>query len=589
MLVLLVTMLLCSSCAKKSEDRSSVISSDIEAKEDVYIIYTNDVHSYINNEAKDDDGNTVKLLTYASVKAIKDQYEAEGKKVLLVDCGDAVQGTAYGSFDQGESVIELMNATGYDLATLGNHEFDYGQFRLFELMEKASFPYVSCNFYSVETDETVLEPYKLFDIGGLKIAFIGISTPDTINSSTPAYFQNEKGEYIYGFRSGEDGSGLYKAVQDTIDAIGDNADYIIGLGHLGVDGSSIPYTSREVIENTSGLDAFIDGHSHTVMQGEIIKDKNGNDVLLTQTGSYLTNIGVMKITADGEISTELVNDFADRDEKIDALTEKVVEDVETALGEKIAVLENNLYITDEAGENRLIRYRETNLGDLISDSVYYYINKIEGLNCDVALVNGGGIRANVEAGDINYLTSKTIQPFGNVICLLNVTGQQIKDMLEYSTMYLGITSDEGKPYEFGGYLHFAGLTYEVDTSYESTIVLDEDGGYKSGPTGEYRVSNIMIYNKDTGVYEELDLNKTYAVGGINYILRNGGNGYNMFDDNLIKDYIGEDYLIAAEYLKMFDKDADGEVHISNDNAPVNCYNSYLFDYENPVGSGRVIE
>ena len=210
---------------------------------DVVVLYTNDVHTHVDNEG----------LRYSNVAAMKKEYEALGAEVLLVDAGDHIQGTAYGSMDKGATIIELMNAAGYDLATLGNHEFDYGMDGALNAIQWAAFPYVSANFYheanGVKTG-TVLEAYRVFDFGDLEVAFVGVTTPETFTKSTPAYFQDGKGNYIYGIAGGTDGAELYAAVQTAIDAAAQEADIVIGLGHLGDDAASKPWTSEEVITNT---------------------------------------------------------------------------------------------------------------------------------------------------------------------------------------------------------------------------------------------------------------------------------------------------------------------------------------------------
>ena len=263
-----------------------------EPTEDVVILYTNDVHTYIDGP-----------LSYDVIAGLKASLEETYGNVLLVDAGDAVQGTAFGSMDKGKTIVELMNAAGYDLATLGNHEFDYGMDGAMNVIDWAEYPYISCNFYHEKNGvkgETVLAPYEIFEIGGRKIAFIGITTPESFTKSTPAYFQDDNGNYIYGISGGENGDALYADVQATIDSV--EADYVIALGHLGVDPASQPWTSEEVIANVTGLDAFIDGHSHTTI---VSKDVNGT--LLTQTGEYFGNIGMMLIDGEtGEISTELI-------------------------------------------------------------------------------------------------------------------------------------------------------------------------------------------------------------------------------------------------------------------------------------------
>ena len=265
-------------------------------KADVTILYTNDVHTYIDNKSP--------KPTYAAIAALKKSIEDTGRDVLLVDAGDHIQGTAYGSMDDGATIIELMNEAGYDIATLGNHEFDYGMARAKAIIKEADFPYVSCNWVDLRTGLRVLPAVKLFPAGGKWIAFVGITTPESFTKSTPAYFMNAKQtKYIYDILGGDDGRKLYDAVQKAIDKAKTlGADIIIGLGHLGVDPSSSPWTSEEVIANTTGFDAFIDGHSHTVMENKQVYDAAGKAVTLTQTGSYFANVGEMTIAADGTIS-----------------------------------------------------------------------------------------------------------------------------------------------------------------------------------------------------------------------------------------------------------------------------------------------
>ena len=282
---------------------------------DITILYTNDVHTYIDKKSPE--------LTYAAIAALKKSYQDAGKNVLLVDAGDHIQGTAYGSMDEGASIIQLMNAAGYDVATPGNHEFDYGMARAKEAMAEADFPYLSSNWVNLPLGNRVLPDVKYFTIGGRVIAFVGITTPETFTKSTPAYFMDKSQKrYIYDILGGDDGQKLYKAVQKSIDKAKLLADYVIGLGHLGVDPSSSPWTSREVIQHTSGLDAFIDGHSHTKMECEWVKDLSGKAVALTQTGSYFANVGEMTIKTDGSIATRLISSYEGSD--------SVVEGIQTA-------------------------------------------------------------------------------------------------------------------------------------------------------------------------------------------------------------------------------------------------------------------
>ena len=546
-------------------------------KSDVTILYTNDVHTYIDKQSP--------KLTYAAIADLKQSYQNAGKDVLLVDAGDHVQGTAYGSMDEGASIIKLMNAAGYDVATPGNHEFDYGMDRAKAIMKEADFPYLSCNWVDLRTTLRVLPSVKVFVRGGRRIAFVGVTTPETFTKSTPAYFMDKaQRKYIYDIQGGEDGKKLYDAVQKAIDKAKLLADVVIGLGHLGVDPSSSPWTSEEVIAHTSGFDAFIDGHSNTVMENKQVQDASGKAVTLTQTGSYFANVGEMTIAADGTITTKLIPTHEGMDAGIAAMQTGWVNTVDDMLGEKIAVGDSDFYVSDPATGKRRIRSAETNLGDFVADGIYTYFNEVEKLHCDVAIMNGGGIRADVPAGDWTFKTCKQVSPFGNVACLMSVTGKQIQDALEFAARFAG---EDGK--ENGGFLQVAGATYEIHTDIPNTVQTDEKNVWIGSATGTPRVQNVKIYDKASGSYLPLDPGATYALAGMNYTLRNLGDGFAMFDGaELIKDYVSEDYLVMSTYAMIFDgADAAGLPHLSSANSPLAAYPGYLLNYEQPYGAGRI--
>ncbi len=557
----------------------TIVAQDPDSfMEDVTILYTNDVHSYINNT----DG-----LSYASVAALKKELIAKGENVILADAGDHAQGTAYGGMDEGASIISIMNATGYDVTTLGNHEFDYGLYRAFSLMEQAEFPYVSCNFTQTDTGECVLPAYQIIEVGGIKVAFVGISTPETLTKSSPTYFMDENAEnYLYHFAEGGDGQEFYRMIQSAVDEASVEADYVIALGHLGVDESSSPYTSREVIANTTGFDAFIDGHSHSTIESEQVTDASGNSVILTQTGSHMNAIGKMTLGQNG-VQAALITDYAGRDEQIVEMEQTRINEVEESLGKQIAVCEKKLYISDADNGNRLVRKAETNLGDLEADAIYYYFNETSDLECDVAIMNGGGIRSDIEAGEITYNTCKTVNPFGNVVCLMRVSGQQILDALEWGSRVTGADA------ECGGFLQVAGMKYTIDTGRTPNVVEGDDGiwcGRASDDRLSYRVTEVEIYNRVTNEYEPIVLDKLYDIAGVNYTLRNFGDGFFMFKDaEVVLDYAGEDYMILASYLGSFSSGADGYPVVSTENSPLSGWNGYLLDYENPTGAGRIVQ
>ena len=534
------------------------------------ILHTNDVHGAIAG--------------YAYITALKADYEAKGAEVILVDAGDYSQGTSYVSVTKGLDAIEMMNAAGYDAATPGNHEFDYGMDRAKAIMKEADFPYLSCNWVDLRTTLRVLPSVKVFVRGGRRIAFVGVTTPETFTKSTPAYFMDKaQRKYIYDIQGGEDGKKLYDAVQKAIDKAKLLADVVIGLGHLGVDPSSSPWTSKEVIEHTSGFDAFIDGHSHTKMECEWVKDLSGKAVALTQTGSYFANVGEMTIKADGSIATRLISSYEGSDSAVADIQNAWVASVDDMLGEKIAVADTNFYISDPETGKRRIRMAETNLGDFVADGIYTYFNEVEKLHCDVAIMNGGGIRADVPAGDWTFKTCKQVSPFGNVACLMSVTGKQIQDALEFAARFAGTEKENG------GFLQVAGATYEIHTDIPNTVQTDEKNVWIGSATGTPRVQNVKIYDRANGTYVPLDENKTYALAGMNYTLRNLGDGFAMFDGaELIKDYVSEDYLVMSTYAMTFGGvDAEGLPHLTTANSPLADYPGYLINYEDPYGAGRI--
>lgn len=534
------------------------------------ILYTNDVHTYID-----------KALSYDNIAAYKQELAKDGD-VLLVDAGDHISGRAFGSMDKGETIIKLMNAAGYDLATLGNHELDFGMQRALKLKEEAEYPYISCNFYHEKDGikgDTVLDSYKIFNLGGRRVAFVGVTTPESFTKSTPKNFQDEEGKYIYGIAGGTDGKELYEAVQTAIDEASKKADIVIGLGHLGDDPAANPWNSEDVIANTSGFAAFIDGHSHSTVATTKIEDKNGDTVILSQTGSYFASFGKMTISAEGEISSELVTEYTGSDEAVKEIKDAWVSKVDGEYDTTIAETEINFTIQYENG-NRAVRASETNMGDLTADAYYWFATNA-GLDPDIALQNGGGIRAGVNAGKWTYNSCKTVNPFGDRLCVVEITGQQILDALEFGARFT--TGDADNLNENGGFLQVAGCSFEVDTSVPNTVKIDDKNIWTGAPDA-YRVSNVKIYNKETKAYEPLDLEKTYRVAGLGGNLYYCVDGFSMYEGGThVLDGLTEDYLAIAGYVQAF---KDGKITTAN--SPLAEYENYLINYETASGAGRIV-
>lgn len=506
------------------------------AEEDIIILFTNDVHCGI-----EDDIGYAGFAAYASACREKTPY------VTLVDCGDAIQGDVIGTVSRGEYIVDIMNQVGYDYAIPGNHEFDYGMEQLAMLMEKADATYLGANIAYTGAGESALPdmaPYAIEEYGDTAVAFIGVTTPWSTSSSSPSNFMDENGEYVYDFAGGEDGEELYALVQTYVDECrAAGADYVILLAHLGDVSVESPYSSVDVIENTTGIDAVLDGHSHSVIPSRFVTDEAGEDVLLVSTGTKLNNIGQLVITPAGGVYGGLVSEYSAVDEETDAFVQSIKANYEEEVNRVVAHSDMTLSIADGEGY-RLVRCRETAIGNLCADA-YRAIT-----GADIAAVNGGGIRADLSAGDITYADIIAVHPYGNTLCMVEATGQEILDALEVAARFT-TAEYKGDGYsmgEDGGFLSVSGMRYTIDTSIEHSVVTDENDTFVE-VTGARRVKNAEVLNAETGDYEPLDPEKTYTFACHNYIIKEGGNGQIMFQDNeLLIDEALLDYEVLVNYL-----------------------------------------
>ena len=499
----------------------------------INVLYTNDVHCAID-----------KNLGYDTLSTVKQALLAQGNEVLLVDNGDAFQGGNVGSFSKGEFIIDIMNAVGYDVAVPGNHDFDYRAENFFKLIEKAEFPFISCNFLDLNGN-TILDPYFIKEVGGVKLGFVGICTDSTMLASRPTNFQNEDGEVVYDFCRDESGEKLYTVVQKAVDDVRDEgADYVIALAHLGIDENDYGRTSSAVITHTHGIDVMLDAHSHTVMSGEKVKNDEGKEVLLTSTGTALEYIGCLTIDPNGKISSTLIDDNGVGD---------IISDINDAMSEiAVQVVGHSsfdMYINDPKTGERMVRNCETNLADFCTDA-YRTV-----LGSDIAIINGGGVRADLPAGDITYGALLSVSPFGNTIVVCKASGQQILDMLEMGVVLL--------PASDPTLMHVSGMSYTVDLNVESSVETEVDGNF-IGVKGERRVKNVMVGG------EPLDPEKTYTIAGADFTLKDGGEGMNMFlDCEFLPGADSTDIQLLITYLTDV---LGGEVSE---------------DYADPYGQGRL--
>lgn len=488
---------------------TTVFAAD-EKSNDIVILHTDDAHCGVNDN-----------LGYAGVAAYKAEMKKTHNYVALVDCGDAIQGESIGTLSAGAYLVDIMNEVGYDFATFGNHEFDYKLPQLAKLTKQAKYQYLACNFKYIGkgTSDLNYKPYEIVTYGDKKVAFIGIVTPESFTKSTPAYFQDESGNYIYSFSEDETGTALYETVQKTVDEVrAAGADYVIAMGHLGNEGITDRWTSKAVIANTTGIDAVLDGHDH-IAGVQKVANKDGKQIVLTEPGTKFENLGKLTIKTDGTITAELISpkEFTEKDAGITAYITKLTDTFKEYVSKVVAKSSIALPDKDENG-NRLVRNHETALGDLCADAFRVM------MDADIGIMNGGGIRKPIKAGDITLDNILSVFPWGNLPCKMEVTGQTVLDMLEMGAI--------NYPEESGGFLSVSGLKYTIMAGVPSSIELTDKGEF-SKVAGKYRVTNVQVLNKKTNEYEPLDLNKTYTLGGLEYTILYCGDGFTMFNDSKV--------------------------------------------------------
>lgn len=499
------------------------------AADDIVILYTGDVHGGVSDN-----------ISLAGVSAYAKEKKAKTSYVEIVDAGDALSGTAIANASKGKYAVDAMNAAGYAIAVPGVHDFDFGVDRLVdELASAANYQYVSANFaYSAGTT-TVFKPYKLATYGKVKIAYVGISDPETIEKSE-ASFKNSSGSDIYDFANGQNGKELYDVVQSAIDsAKNEGADYVVAIGHLSSTGTSV-FTPKSVIQNTTGINAFIAGNSHTAISGEQVKNKDGTEVLLTSAGAALKNIGVLTLSPGKSVSSQLVSSYALRDiqtkDTIDALTDAYNAEMKGSF----AVSHHKMIAADSDGV-RLVGKTETNLGDLCADAYK------AATDADIAFAEAREIQGELEVGDISYSDVVKVLPGNESISVVKVSGYNILDALEMASRLCPSNNE--------GFLQISGVTFDIQETVKSTVTLDTQGKF-TGVQKDYRVTNVKVGGKD------LDLMGSYTVAGTNELL-SGDTGYTMFsegtvvkanaaiDNQALSDYISRNLggVIGDKYAK----------------------------------------
>ena len=521
-LLLVLCLILSLSCTAFAADEAKPLTGK------TVILHSNDVHGAID--------------LYAAMASLKADYEAQGAEVILADAGDYSQGTVYVSVHKGADAVAMMNATGYDVATIGNHEFDYGYAQLAENMKAAKFKVLCADVLGAD-GKTIFDANTIIEKGGVKIGFFGLETPEAQTKANPKLIEGLK------FLAGKDGKELYACADAQVKALKEQgADLIVCLSHLGIDGSSEPYTSYDLAKNVKGIDFIIDGHSHSV----ITAGPNGEAI--QSTGTAFANIGVITIdnatkkivgnelkaiwhtekNADGKSVT--VVDYKTRDEKVAAAAKAIIDPIDKAYGEKFAVSEVALNGAKAPNGNR---DSETNLGDLITDAMLWKVLADAEITVAkenvVAITNGGGIRASIGVGDVTKKDINTVLPFGNTLAVVYVKGSELLEALEASTYCT--------PESIGGFPQVAGMQFKVAT-YETYDKNDESYPNSTyyGPKTINRVSIGSINGKD------FDPEATYAVITNNFVAGGGDTYYafaaatNQFDTGLPLDEVVMEYI-----------------------------------------------
>ena len=496
---------------------------------DIVILYTNDVHCGVDD-----------FIGYAGLEYYKHEMQKLTPYVTLVDAGDWAQGATMGTISHGKYIIEIMNAMHYDFAIPGNHEFDYGWAQFEKISRDIACGFTSCNLRDLRTGQLVFKPYRIFTYGEVKVAFVGACTPESLTKSTPSFFMDDNGEFIYSFDEDDNGDKLAASIQKAVDdARAEGADYVIVVGHLGeYESVTRPeWTAPVLATKTRGIDAFIDGHSHEITPALYFKNADSKDVVVTQSGTKLHNIGKVTITTDGQVKTELISSVDSRDEKINAVIAGIKEHYQGITTQHLTYTSFDLRATDDDGK-WLLRNAETNLCNLVADAMLYSARETKTGKADIGMCNAGGIRTNIMAGDVSYQNALSVMPFGNTVCMIEITGQTLLDELEHGARML--------PERNGGLLHVAGMTYTVDTRIPSPVKVDSYN-MMAGIEGERRVRDVKVNG------EPVDPAKTYRVVSLSYVLMAKGDGHIFEGAKLVEsDYaVGSDAL--AHYLKTFER------------------------------------
>lgn len=517
-----------------------IVAFACKRKDNIVILYDNDVHCAVEG--------------YAKMAGVKNELKKQTPYVSVVSCGDFAQGDVIGTLSEGGSIVKIMNKVGYDVVVFGNHEFDYGFHTMEELGYQLRATVVSCNLINKKTDKTLFKPYIIKEYGPTKVAYIGVITPETLTSSPNLFedidyisqFDAENNVVNYEFEGDFCADSLYGQVQKYVDAArSQGADIVVVLAHLGDEllDKTMP-TSVSLIEQTNGIDVVLDGHAHHTIVDTLIANNQNQMVHLSSTGSNFKNIGQLTIAPDNTLSMQLlpVDTLTAVDDSVKALVDTLKNHTLVFGQERVGRTPFPL-IANDANGNRIVRKKETNLANFCTDAFRIM------LDTDIALINAGGIRDNIAAGDITYNDLLRVFPFNNTVCIATLTGCQLIDVLEFSTRFF--------PKESGGLMHVSGLRYTLfENCYPHTFYYDERGLFmgkvspKSNipPPPSGRIRYVQIWDKKQQKYIPIEPEKEYTLAAFDYHLKELGDQGILRYAQLKEDYKGQDVDILARYI-----------------------------------------
>lgn len=466
--------------------KTSVGISSTTQDRSIVVLYDNDAHCGIEG--------------YAKMAGMRDAI-ADTAWTAVVSSGDYLQGGTAGAISKGQYIIDVMKHVGYDAVTLGNHEFDYKMDRMFELLGQLNVPVVNANLFDLATDKLVFSPYIIKTFGKKKVAFVGATTPTTLETESYAFY-DAQGNSRYDLKPAQ----VYSLVQQAVDDARQNgADYVVMITHLGEDLNDMNVDSHGMIRHTNGIDVVLDGHTHSVVPAEYVKNKDGKPVLISQTGTQFANVGKLVIMPDGTLSTTLLptESIPYRNAVVQQATDSINALIQAQTGRLVCNSEVDLRILNDAGR-QLVRMAETNAGDIVADAFRIMTG------ADLAMTNGGGIRSEVKKGNLTYGDVVGMLPYDNYLCMVEVTGQKVVELLQANTSLLPITD--------GQFPQVSGIKFDVIVS-------------------THTIENVQILSKNTGNYEPIDLQKNYMLSTTDYCVSGGGFRNLLKDAKVVKDAV----------------------------------------------------